>query len=268
MPVEAAATAAVDRAKVTHLEAIGRLLAGIAPWLEHGAESGRRGRACAAARRPAPGAPSTPPPTRRRPTACNFDRGGRQPLVDAAFLGARDAARAERALGERSPAATESNLVAAMASTRRITPGFSNWLLFTAMVEAAWRASARAGTAMRVDYALRQHDQWYKGDGVYGDGPSSTGTTTTASSSSRCCSTCSTCAVEELSPVWDAFATVVERARGGTPRSRSGSSRRTGTFPPIGRSLAYRFGAFQLLGADGAAPALPDGVSPAQVRAR
>lgn len=24
---------------------------------------------------------------------------------------------------------------------------------------------------MRVDYALRQHQQWYKGDGVYGDGP-------------------------------------------------------------------------------------------------
>ena len=24
---------------------------------------------------------------------------------------------------------------------------------------------------MRVDYALRQHAQWYKGDGVYGDGP-------------------------------------------------------------------------------------------------
>ena len=24
---------------------------------------------------------------------------------------------------------------------------------------------------MRVDYALRQHEQWYKGDGLYGDGP-------------------------------------------------------------------------------------------------
>jgi hypothetical protein len=24
---------------------------------------------------------------------------------------------------------------------------------------------------MRVDYALRQHHQWYKGDGAYGDGP-------------------------------------------------------------------------------------------------
>ena len=25
---------------------------------------------------------------------------------------------------------------------------------------------------MRVDYAIRSIEQWYKGDGVYGDGPS------------------------------------------------------------------------------------------------
>ncbi len=24
---------------------------------------------------------------------------------------------------------------------------------------------------MRIDYAVRQHEQWYKGDGTYGDGP-------------------------------------------------------------------------------------------------
>src|SRR5690348_8773828 len=24
---------------------------------------------------------------------------------------------------------------------------------------------------MRVDYAIRQHEQWYKGDGIYGEGP-------------------------------------------------------------------------------------------------
>ncbi len=36
------------------------------------------------------------------------------------------------------------------------------------------QALARLGARwdrMRVDYALRQHEQWYKGDGVYGDGP-------------------------------------------------------------------------------------------------
>ena len=32
-------------------------------------------------------------------------------------------------------------------------------------------SARRQWDRMRVDYALRQHEQWYKGDGVYGDGP-------------------------------------------------------------------------------------------------
>ena len=39
-----------------------------------------------------------------------------------------------------------------------------------------------------------------------------------------------------------------------------------GSFPAIGRSLAYRFGAFQLLAQMALRRALPEGVSPAQVR--
>jgi hypothetical protein len=39
-----------------------------------------------------------------------------------------------------------------------------------------------------------------------------------------------------------------------------------GAFPPIGRSLAYRCGAFHLLAQSALRRALPDGVSPPQVR--
>ena len=39
-----------------------------------------------------------------------------------------------------------------------------------------------------------------------------------------------------------------------------------GTYPPIGRSLAYRFGAFQLLSQIALMKALPEEVAPAQVR--
>jgi hypothetical protein len=39
-----------------------------------------------------------------------------------------------------------------------------------------------------------------------------------------------------------------------------------GTFPPIGRSIAYRFGALQLLAQVALRRELPAGVSPAQVR--
>jgi hypothetical protein len=39
-----------------------------------------------------------------------------------------------------------------------------------------------------------------------------------------------------------------------------------GTFPPLGRSIAYRFGAMQVLAQMALRRTLPDGVSPAQVR--
>ena len=67
--------------------------------------------------------------------------------------------------------AVKANLVAALESTRAITPPFNNWLLFSATVEAALAALGAPWDRMRVDYALRQHEQWYKGDGLYGDGP-------------------------------------------------------------------------------------------------
>jgi hypothetical protein len=39
-----------------------------------------------------------------------------------------------------------------------------------------------------------------------------------------------------------------------------------GTFPPIGRSITYRFGALQLLGQMALMKQLPEGITPAQVR--
>ena len=67
--------------------------------------------------------------------------------------------------------ATRRNLADALRSTRSIQPAISNWLLFSAMVEAALCLMDEPWDRLRVDYAVRQHQQWYKGDGVYGDGP-------------------------------------------------------------------------------------------------
>ena len=103
------------------------------------------------------------------PDFLNFTR-ERQPLVDAAFL-AHAILRAPRALRTSLDGTTTKQLIAALESTRVILPAFSNWLLFSATVEAALFRLGAAWDRMRVDYALRQHDQWYKGDGVYGDGP-------------------------------------------------------------------------------------------------
>jgi hypothetical protein len=237
MPVEQAAGA--KRESVTHLEALGRLVAGIAPWLELAPDTTDEGRLRARYREL----------TRRAidravdPASkdfLNFTR-DRQPLVDAAFL-AQGVLRAPRALRDELGATTRRNLIAALESSRITLPGFNNWLLFSATVEAALAKLGATWDRMRVDYALRQHDQWYKGDGAYGDGP------------------------EFHFDYYNSFvihpmlldvldAAVLERLIAPD-----------GSFPPIGRSLAYRCGAMQLLAQAALRRTLPEGVTPAQVR--
>jgi hypothetical protein len=260
MPVEAKAGA--NRKPVSHLEALGRLVAGIAPWIElsdDGSEEGRL-RATYAERTRLAIARAVDPASR---DFLNFTR-ERQPLVDAAFL-AQGFLRAPRALRAALDPAVKRHLVAALESTRTIVPGFNNWLLFSATIEAALRTLDASWDRMRVDYALRQHDQWYKGDGAYGDGP-------------------------EFH--WDYYNSfvihpmlldVLDVCRDDAVAWRDLAQRETqraqryaavqerliapdGSFPPIGRSLAYRCGAFHLLAQMAVRRMLPDGVSPPQVR--
>ncbi len=203
-------------------------------------------------------------PTPHPLTRLNFTEGG-QPLVDAAFL-AHAIVRAPRALWGALDASVQGRVVTALAATRRITPGYNNWLLFSAMVEAALCRAGEPWDQMRVDYALRQHEAWYKGDGVYGDGPAFH---------------------------WDYYNSFVIQpmlldvlavcgdAREGWLAMRAGIVARArryaaiqerlvapdGSFPAIGRSLAYRCGAFQLLAQVALRRELPPDVPPAQARA-
>jgi hypothetical protein len=260
MPVEESPGA--GRAGVAHLEAFGRLLAGLAPWLEltpdGTAEGVERARYATLARRALSAAvdPSSP-------DLLNFTRGA-QPLVDAAFL-AQALLRAPRSLAAELDAETRQRLVAALESTRTIQPYFSNWLLFTAMVEAGLARLGAEWDRLRVDYALRQHQQWYKGDGVYGDGPEfHWDYYNSFVIQPMLLDVLDACGRE--SPAWEAMIPAV-RARA---RRYAAILERLvspeGTFPAIGRSLAYRFGALHLLAQMALRHDLPEALSPAQVR--
>lgn len=168
MPVECVTGKVADRRKYTHLEALGRLLAGIAPWLEADLEPGPERDAQQQYRTLARDAirSGTDP---QSPDFLNFHDGG-QPVVDCGFL-AQAVLRAPNELWKKLDAGTQRNFAAALASSRVITPGFNNWLLFAAMVEAALATMGERWDAMRIDYAVREHQQWYVGDGLYGDGP-------------------------------------------------------------------------------------------------
>jgi hypothetical protein len=260
MPVEQAPGA--NRAAVTHLEAIGRLIAGIAPWIElpgDGSEEGRlRARYADLSRRAIARAvdPSSP-------DFMNFTR-ERQPLVDAAFL-AQGLLRAPRELrGSLSPE-VKGNLIAALESTRRIAPGFNNWLLFTATVEAALAALGAEWDRVRVDYALRQHEQWYKGDGTYGDGPDLHWDYYNSFVIQPMLLDVLDVCRNEM-PAWKEMAARVERRARRYAAILERLIAPDGTFPAIGRSIAYRCGAFHLLAHVALRKTLPEGVAPAQVR--
>ena len=154
MPVELSATATAERKEYAHLEAVGRLLAGIAPWLELGAEPSAEGalrvRLAGLAR---DGLRRATDPA--SPDFVNFTR-GRQPLVDAAFL-AHAIVRAPVELLGKLDTGTRRNLADALRSTRSIQPAISNWLLFSAMVEAGLCLMDEPWDRLRVDYAVRQH---------------------------------------------------------------------------------------------------------------
>lgn len=260
MPVESSGE---GRSDYTYLEALGRTLAGIAPWLEHGPRSGEEGEIRAdmadLARRSIEAA--TDPSS---PDYMNFSK-GRQPVVDAAFL-ANALLRAPNELYEKLEEKVKEHLKKALLETRVIRPVFSNWLLFSAIIEAAlYRMGENSWDRMRVDYAIRQHEQWYKGDGAYGDGPAFHWDYYNSF-------VIQPMLVDLLDAVGDQFEDwtglkdkVVERAsRYAAVLERLISPE--GTFPPIGRSLAYRFGAFQHLSLMAFREQLPAEVEPAQVR--
>ena len=260
MPVEQHAGG--SRQTVTHLEALGRLVAGMAPWLELPADSSAEGRLRAEyadlARRAI--AQAVDPSSA---DFLNFSRGG-QPLVDAAFLG-EGLLRAPKSLRESLDDRTRQNLVAALESTRVIQPSFSNWLLFSATVEAALAKLGASWDRMRVDYALRQHDQWYKGDGAYGDGPQFHWDYYNSF-------VIQPMLLDVLDvfrgehAVWKELAPKVEERARRYAAIQERFIGPDGTYPPIGRSLAYRCGAFHLLAAIALRRALPKEVTPAQVR--
>jgi hypothetical protein len=262
MPVEAAAGLREDRMKVTYLEALGRTLAGLAPWLEskelNAPEENLRKKFLALSHSSISNAVD---PSSR--SFMNFSKGG-QPLVDAAFL-AHALIRSPEKLWGGLDSRARQNLITALLSTRVIKPYYSNWLLFSAMIETALLRFAEDYDPVRIDYAVREHQSWYKGDGVYGDGPDfhfdyynsyvihpmlvdivRTVAEVTGD-------------YKDIAPV-----TMTRATRYAEIQERLIAP--DGSFPVVGRSLAYRCGAFQALAQAALSRMLPSSVSPPQVR--
>jgi hypothetical protein len=257
MPVETVGNTD-DRRKYTYLEAIGRLLSGMAPWLEatlpDGAERDLQQKFAELAR----GAirSGTQPGS---PDFLNFHEGA-QPLVDCGFL-AQAVLRAPTALWKKLDSSTQKNLAAALMSSRVITPGFNNWLLFAATVEAGLGKMGEQADHMRIDYAVRQHQQWYVGDGLYGDGPRFHWDYYNSFVIQPMLLD-----VLRATTNWQSmYADILARAkRYAAIQERLISPE--GTIPVIGRSICYRTGALQLLAQIALMGELPAPLTPGGVR--
>jgi len=152
---------------VAYLEAFGRLIDGLAPWLALPDDPSPEGRLRARLRSQAVEAyvHSVDP---RSPDYLLW-RGPGQALVDSAYFTSA-LLRAPDALWKPLDAATRRRIVEEVKGLRRVSPPYQNWLLFAAMNEAFLFSIGEQWDPMRVDLAVKKMVEWYAGDGWYGDG--------------------------------------------------------------------------------------------------
>lgn len=155
--------------EVAYMEALGRLIAGIAPFLalpDDETEEGLiRKRLLLQTQQSLTHAVD--------PQSQDYLYWGspdsRQPLVDAAFI-AQALLQAPAVLWEPLDAATKERFIYEFKKLRQIKPYNSNWLLFAAIIESFLLQIGEDFDTARIDTAIDKITGWYVGDGWYSDG--------------------------------------------------------------------------------------------------
>ena len=254
-----------DRQEVSRLEALGRTICGIAPWLELGPDSSDEGQLreelIRLSLQAITNAVDSTSPDYLRFTANRHA----QPLVDAAFL-AEGLLRAPKQLWGGLSDTAKQNLISEFKKSRSIKPYESNWLLFASIIEAALLEFTGECDVDRMMYGVDKfRNEWYKGDGWYGDGrdfhldyynslvihPMLT----------------ETLMVIEKHGLRNAdFCPTEKKRMGRYAEQLERMISPEGTYPVTGRSITYRFGSLHALSAAALLGLLPEYLDPAQVR--
>lgn len=246
------------------LQAFGRTLSGMAPWLALG-----------------------PDKTAEGVLRAKYSRMAQQCLVNATHPGSRDYmfrdATQERIVHAAyiayplliatrqlwDPLTTEqrNQVIAALKTHRNFKPNETNWLLFPALIEAAiWKLTGSCDKKP-IEYALTKHADWYLGDGVYGDGPDFHWDYYNSYVIHPLLLEVLRNAKEMGMPVDKLQAQAIERGKRYAEVLEHLISPE-GTFPVIGRSSVYRIAALQQLGYMAfREKKLPESLHPATTRA-
>lgn len=229
---------------VTYMEAFGRLMAGIAPWLalpdDDSAEGKQRKQLREWALKSYAHAvdPNSPDYL--------VWRGHSQPLVDAAYI-ANSFIRAPKALWEPLDQTTKDRYITEFKNLRTIQPAYNNWVLFRGMVEAFLASIDQEPDGFALRLSVQKMEEWYLGDGWYSDGPEYSLDYYNA---------------YVMHPMLVEITEILEHKKIYTPIPSELAIRRMqrynqlierlispeGTFPAVGRSMTYRMGSFQTLG--------------------
>ncbi len=250
-----------NRLQASYLEAFGRTLCGIAPWLELEGGSAAEVKLREQYRQWTLQAIANA----TNPAAKDYLKWtGGQPLVDASFF----------AFGlVRSPwlwnhldTAVKIQVVNALKTSRSTVPAYSNWILFSAMVETFFCKYGYEYDAVRIEFAVREFSQhWYLGDGTFSDGmeyhddyynsfviqPYLSAVVAVANEKKKSYASFT----DKLDKITKRYAEIQERAINAD-----------GSYAVTGRSITYRCGAFHHLADMAFKKQLPASLPAAQVR--
>lgn len=250
-----------SRSKVAYLEAFGRTLSGIAPWLQLEGGDPQEVKLREQYRQWAlQGIANAVNPQAKD----YLQWTGGQPLVDASYV-ALALIRAPW-LWEHLDAKVQGQVNDALKLTRNTVPVYTNWILFSGMIEAFFCKYNLGYDPVRVEFAVREFtEHWYVGDGMYSDGMNfhfdyynsiviqpNLGTILDVVDQSPKSYPRETKTVLQIG---QRYAQILERL-----------INTDGSYPATGRSIAYRAGSFHHLAYMAYKKELPASLSPAQVR--
>lgn len=262
MPVETPTGSTDGYRDMTHLEAVGRTLAGVAPWLELPDDDTAEGKLRKQMRDEAlKGLKNAVDPD--SPDRLNFTKHA-QPIVDAAYL-AHAFLRAPKALWEPLDEVTKARYIEAFKVLRNRTGAYNNWLLFTGLTEAFLMQQGAQYDPFRIRMAKNKIQEWYVGDGWYSDGSKFS----MDYYNSYVINPMMVALLETILPKKQASQAEFDQALRRMVRHAEYCERiiaPDGTYPAFGRSVTYRSAAFQSLADVALRGKLPDHIKPAQVR--
>lgn len=262
MPIETPSGNPAGYDEITHLEAVGRTLAGVAPWLALPDDDTEEGKLRKQMREEVlKGLKNAVDPN--SPDKLNFTKQA-QPIVDAAYL-VHAFLRAPKALWEPLDKVTKQRYIDSFKALRDRTGAYNNWLLFTGLTEAFLMQQGERADQFRLRVSKNKIQEWYVGDGWYSDGSKFS----MDYYNSYVLNPMMVAMMETLVPFRWASQKEYEQALSRMVRHAEFCERiigPDGTYPAFGRSVTYRTAAFQSLADVALRGKLPSFIKPAQVR--